>query len=568
MARRSPVGWLVACGALLVAAIVIGTAVMVGQFRDRALSNAERELENTVLLLTRHFDQQLEDSGAIARNVASQMGIPTFASADMFRSQISSYDAHVTLKSKISALYDIGALNIYDSDGKLINSSADWPLPAVSIADRTFFKILKDSADPSAVMFEPVLSKFTREWTTVIANRLSGPDGTFLGILTRRVDPASFEKFFASVALGEGAAISLFHYDGQLIARYPQNPAMIGQNFRNTPMVTGVATHGGRHTLRTTSPIDGTQRVGSSAALNGYPIVVVATRTVSSVLADWRAQTQLMIAGALLLTLAIALTLILVVRQMSRQSRDTQEKLREQKRQLDTALNNMTQGLVLYDGSERLVLCNQRFIDMFGLSTDIVKPGADARTIMRHRVATGSFEGDADEFYDNVRRMIAKGEITTTLANSTDGRWFQIVNQPLPQGGWVATIEDVTERHRLEQERDRNYAFLNQILDHIPSQITVKDVRDRRYVLANRVAEDQFGKSRTEIVGKTAYEMFPEALGRDHHRRRRQDAANRRPVQGRASLGQHGARQALHHLDPHRHPRQCRRSALRRQRRQ
>ena len=70
-------------------------------------------------------------------------------------------------------------------------------------------------------------------------------------------------------------------------------------------------------------------------------------------------------------------------------------------------------------------------------------------------------------------------------------------------------MEDVTERQRLEQERDRNYAFLSQILDHIPSQITVKDARERRYLLANSVAEAQFGVSREEIVGKTADELFP-----------------------------------------------------------
>ncbi len=513
--RRSPVGWLVACGTLLVAAIVLGTAFMVGQFRERALANSEREMENTVLLLTRHFDQQLGDSSAVARNVISQMGIPNFASADMFRTEVSSHDAHLVLKSKISALYDIGALNIYAADGTLINSSSTWPLPSVNVADRAYFQTLKASADPAAVLFEPVLSYFTRDWTTVIANRLSGPDGTFLGILTRRIDPASFEKFFASVALGEGSAISLFHYDGKLIARYPHNPAMIGQNFKNTPMVSGVATQGGgRSTLRTTSPIDGLERVGSAAGLNGHPIVVVVTRTVASVLTDWRAQTQVMVGGAFLLTLAIGLTLLLTVRQMSRQSRESQQRLGEQKQQLDTALNNMTQGLCLYDGSSRLVLCNQRFIDMFGLSAEIIKPGCHAIDVMHHRTATGSFVGDPDDFYENIRRNVAKGEVTRSLSSSADGRWFQIVNQPLPHGGWVVTIEDVTDRQRLEQERDRNYAFLNQILDHIPSQITVKDARDRRYVLANSVAETQFGKARADIVGKTADELFPEKSAR------------------------------------------------------
>src|SRR6185436_7762504 len=66
---RGPVLWLTFCGGLLVAAIFAGTIMMAGQFRERALVNSERELENTVLLLTRHFDQQFEDSDTLADDV-------------------------------------------------------------------------------------------------------------------------------------------------------------------------------------------------------------------------------------------------------------------------------------------------------------------------------------------------------------------------------------------------------------------------------------------------------------------------------------------------------------------
>ncbi len=100
-----------------------------------------------------------------------------------------------------------------------------------------------------------------------------------------------------------------------------------------------------------------------------------------------------------------------------------------------------------------------------------------------------------------------------------DGRTFQAISRPLPGSGWIATIEDITERRKLEQERDRNYDFLSQIIDHIPSQITVKDVHDRRYLLLNRVAEAQFGMPRDLIVGKTAYDIFPKARRRHHHGR-------------------------------------------------
>ena len=105
-----------------------------------------------------------------------------------------------------------------------------------------------------------------------------------------------------------------------------------------------------------------------------------------------------------------------------------------------------------------------------------------------------------------------------------DGRAFLAISKPLAHGGWIATIEDITERRKLEQERDRNYAFLSQIIDHIPTQITVKDVHDRRYLLANRVAEAHFGMSRDAIVGKTAHDLFRKPR-RCHHGRRRKGPA-------------------------------------------
>ncbi len=77
---RGPVLWLTVCGALLVAAIFAGTIMMVAEFRERALANSERELQNTVLLLTRHFDQQFEDSDTIAADVIARLHVPGIAS--------------------------------------------------------------------------------------------------------------------------------------------------------------------------------------------------------------------------------------------------------------------------------------------------------------------------------------------------------------------------------------------------------------------------------------------------------------------------------------------------------
>jgi diguanylate cyclase (GGDEF)-like protein/PAS domain S-box-containing protein len=509
--RRGPVLWLTLCGVLLVAAIIVGTVFAVGQFRERALINDARELENTVRLLTRHFDQQMEDAESITLNLISQLDLADIPSPAIFRERMSGLDAHQMLKSKVSVLSYIDHVNIFDSTGMLINSSGIWPPAPINITDRDYFNIFKANPPAETLRAEALRSHDTGRWTVVIAHRLTGKDGVFLGVMTRRIVPDYYEKLVESLTLGESAAVSLFHRDGTMLARYPRAEAMIGQNFKTAPLLQQILANGGQQTLRVQSPVDNSDRLGSAAALDHFPLVVIATNSVAGGLADWRAQTKFLIVAASLSALVIASILFLIVRQMTRQSEESQRRLELEKHRLDTALNNMTQGLVLYDASARVVVNNQRYIDMYGLSPDVVKPGCRFPDLIQHRKDTGSFKGNVEEFCAKVLRNVARGKVTRSIMEAADGRSVEVVNKPMAQGGWVATIEDVTERRNLEQERDRNYAFLRQIIDHIPTQITVKDVRDWRYVLANQVAESQFGLSRDAIVGKTAFELFPKA---------------------------------------------------------
>src|SRR5258708_2027258 len=242
---RDPIVWLVGCGGLLVVAIIIGTIAMVGESRERALSNSARELGNTVLLLTRHFDQQFEDCDVIATNLIAQMQVSAIPSAERFKAQMSTAEAHEMLRSKTSVSSYIGSVNIFDADGQLVNSSDTWPVPPINISDRNYFKTFKSDSQVT-VLTEPVRSAFTGRWTTIVAHRLSGPDGVFLGVIARRIDPAAYEKFFASAALGNGAAIAMVHTDGTLLARFPHVEAMIGRKFTSAPMLQRILTDGGR----------------------------------------------------------------------------------------------------------------------------------------------------------------------------------------------------------------------------------------------------------------------------------------------------------------------------------
>ena len=507
---RGPVLWLILSGILLVAAITIGTVLIIDQFRERALSNGERELENTVLLLSRHFDQQLGDLEVPLNDLIDQIHAAGVETPDAFRRRMATPEMHLLMKAKVSAPSEIAGINVYDSEGTLINSSVVAAVPAVNIADRAYFKALKSGAEQQQI--ELVRSRFSGEIKTVFAHRVSGPNGEFLGVVSRAIAPAKFEDFFSSVVLGDGAAISMFHRDTTMLARHPHVDSMIGEKFGSAPLLTKVLAESGRQTMRLRSPVDHQDRLGAAAEVSHFPIVIVATKTVASALADWREQTRFLIAAAIMSALVIAFILFVIIRQMTRQSLEAQQRLEAEKHRLDTALNNMTQGLVLYDASARIVTTNQRYLDMYNLSREVVKPGCHFFDVIRHRKETGSFDGNVEEFCSNVLRNVAAGKVTHRVLEIADGRKFQIVNKPLAKGGWVTTLEDITERRSLEQERDRTSAFLRQIIDHIPTQITVKDVRDRRYVLANRVAELQFGLPHDAIVGKTPFDLFPEPL--------------------------------------------------------
>jgi diguanylate cyclase (GGDEF)-like protein len=441
--RGGPIRWLVLGGVFLIAAITIGTTIMAGNFRERALNSSERELENTVLLLARHFDQQLEDFEVIQKDLIAYMRSSGITSREDYKRRMSGQDIHLLLKAKLGALSYVGGVNIFDADGVLINASAAWPVPDVRVADRSYFKVFKSDPQSPDMLIEPVYSRITGRWTTVIARRMTGPNGEFLGAVGRGIEPANFEKFFASLALGEDAAISMYHRDGTLLARYPHVDAMIGQNFKAGPVHQQVLSKSDHGTVRIISPIDGQNRLASARILRNFPISVVATTTLASALADWREQIRFLIAVAALSVFAISTLLFLVVRRLSQQHQ-------LEKQRLDTAINNMTQGLLMFDSSRRLVVANQRYVEMFGVSTEVVKPGCTLHDLLNHRREIGSFKGDVDEYCATLFHKLAQGKTFQTILETANGGSIQVSYRPLPRGGWVTTLEDITERRRVE----------------------------------------------------------------------------------------------------------------------
>ena len=128
-------------------------------------------------------------------------------------------------------------------------------------------------------------------------------------------------------------------------------------------------------------------------------------------------------------------------------------RLRAQNRRLSTALNNMSQGLNMFDEQGRITLLNRRYLEMYKLSPDIVKPGCTLHALIQHRKDTGLFSGDVAAYCKKILDGIGKGESSQHYVQASDGRIVLAKNELLPDGGWVSTHEDVTEQRHAEAER-------------------------------------------------------------------------------------------------------------------
>ena len=131
--------------------------------------------------------------------------------------------------------------------------------------------------------------------------------------------------------------------------------------------------------------------------------------------------------------------------------REQEESLRVRNLQFDTAINNMSQGLCFFDAGHRLIVCNDRYVDMYDLPRDHVGPGTALAEIVDMRFEAGSFPAMTRDEYLHWRTNVAVShEPTDSIVELQNGRTFKIRHRPMPDGGWVATHEDITEQRRSE----------------------------------------------------------------------------------------------------------------------
>ncbi|MDI6838327.1 MAG: PAS-domain containing protein, partial [Rhizobiaceae bacterium] len=156
--------------------------------------------------------------------------------------------------------------------------------------------------------------------------------------------------------------------------------------------------------------------------------------------------------------------------------------LADQNSRFDAALANMPHGLCMFDAETKLLLCNAAYARLYDLPDSLTRPGTPLGQILDYRRTAGNEPAQREAYFDVVVEAAIKGSAASQCVNLVDGRVIKITHNPIENGGYVATHEDVTESVRAE-EQIRHMAS-HDPLTGLPNRALLREKLDRELILS------------------------------------------------------------------------------------
>ncbi|MBV8190708.1 MAG: diguanylate cyclase [Alphaproteobacteria bacterium] len=281
--------------------------------RQAALTTAESNVSNLAESLTQHAQDTFELAEVLVIGLVNQLEAGGTGPGAMVRLE-------KAIKLRQVSLGRIHGLFVYDESGRWLATSEDVDPAAFNNADRDYFRQHRDSADKGTVIGMPVKSRSGGQWIITVSRRFDRPDGTFGGVVLASIDASYFAQYYEQFEVGPNGAISLLSASGIVLARSVNNETSINRNLANTPLFEELRSNTGR-IFYYISPFDHVRRLSYYKPSPRFPVGVLAAEAVSDVLAEWREEAILRIAGVLALTALIAVLGSYLVRELDTRQR-------------------------------------------------------------------------------------------------------------------------------------------------------------------------------------------------------------------------------------------------------
>jgi diguanylate cyclase (GGDEF)-like protein len=478
--RRWPFNRFAAIAAALILAIGATDAFVIRMQRDASIAAYETAMTNLSRVVSGQTAYALAAVDSLMTEVAVQV-------AD--RAWREDFGAHASaiLANLGKPPSDLESLAVIDAAGRVVAATPDGPAPGADLSASEVYKSLRGGGT-APILAAPV------ENGLVLARRLSGSNGQFAGAVVATISSASLQEFFGRI-VPPTRKVTLISDGGAVLMQYPAGmaaPAGEAARARRLVFPDGACVAYFGPDIVGDAPV-----AGSICRSEALPIAVETTASGAEVLAFWEQERIGCVAGGVLASLVALWLLQIFARQMRRLEISERSLAAEKQaveaahKQLDVALSNIAQGVTFFDGAHRLIVANRRFCELYDLPEDCARPGATlaqiADAICRHDGPKGL---DGASFLASLQDIANARTPNASVWELESGRMLAIQRRPLPDGGWVATLEDITDRRRAEDkisylaQHDALTGLVNRsVLNERISQVAEAASRDGRFAV-------------------------------------------------------------------------------------
>ena len=434
---------------LLIFVLVAAMSAFIIYLEVTQIQNSAREAKSLATILADETDRSTQSVSLILQRVAARLesaGIDTPASLELAASAV---DFRAFLNDSLA---EDGSLDsVYVVSAKQYTGPRyDAGLTLTDIHARDQLSAL-EGAEPNAVyLSSPFRSRTTGAWQLSLTTRVSAKDGGFLGIVSAVVNLSSFTDLLGKLALGEHASVSVIRDDGEIIACYPPRELSLGSIIAETPIFRDLISKKRNGVTRQVSDVDHIERLFAVVNSDRFPVASVVALAMDDALAAWWFQAEALGLGTVVIVVVIlfgAVRFALRVEQLAeaREREAVEAQSAIQYTRFNNAMDNIVQGLAMYDRSGALAVCNRRYAEIYGLPVDLARQaGIGVRALAK------SDDPRFGKSVDQPRRESDGSSLA--IAELPDGRIIAQRKKGLADGGWVSTHEDITARRRAEEK--------------------------------------------------------------------------------------------------------------------
>lgn len=390
------------------------------------------------------------------------------------------------------------SFRVTDANGKYIYD-ARGELAPVTIADRPYFRTLRDDPAAGLVVSEPLQSRITGDWVFILGRRLEDGAGRFAGVILTAIRTDFFEQFYSTLDVGGRGSIALWSGELDMVARWPHLPEWHGRKLADSPIPARIAAGEPAGVFSRTAIVDAEPRLFAYRKVEGLPFIYSVGLAEADFLAEWRQRAFIYtVLGTIL-----AAALIVLVRSWRRSYSEVKASaqtlssaFRSKEQESRALIDAIPAPAWLIDTEGRYIALNTAFCHIAG------RP-------LEELLGKTAFDVFSPENAEKLR----EGQIQLYSQNqpTREERWFDIGHglQPFEflrvpvydengrPRGLAGVAWDISERYEAEQRQ----RLVTQVFDNSTEGLVIIDA-DRCIVTCNKAIETLSGYRQEELKGR------------------------------------------------------------------